>query len=151
MTGGKRPEGRTPPFSLRLSFEERVKLERQAGAMPLAAYIKSLVFAEDAPTYRKPLKSVDADQKLLAEVLACLGSSRLPNNLNQLAKAANSGALYCDAETKAELKRACDDVRAMRLLLMQALGLPVEEHHRKPETTSQSFTRAAGRAKRFTP
>lgn len=151
MTGGKRPEGRTPPFSLRLSFEERVKLERQAGAMPLAAYIKSLVFAEDAPTYRKRRKPADADQKLLAEVLACLGSSRLPNNLNQLAKAANSGALYCDAETKSELKRACDDVRAMRLLLMQALGLPVEEHHRKPETTSQNFSRAAARAKRFTP
>ncbi|MEO1493565.1 MAG: plasmid mobilization relaxosome protein MobC [Pseudomonadota bacterium] len=151
MTGGKRPEGRTPPFSLRLSFEERAKLERQAGGMPLGTYIKSQVFSEQAETYRKRRKPAEADQKLLAEVLACLGSSRLANNLNQLAKAANTGALFCDAQTKSELTRACDDVRAMRLLLMQALGLKVEDHHHKPETTSQSFARAATRPKRFTP
>ena len=151
MTGGKRPERRDPPFSLRLSFEERAKLEARAGALPLASYIKSVVLDEEAPTYRQRRKPADADQKLLAEVLACLGSTRLANNLNQLAKAANSGALFCDAETKSELNRACDDVRAMRLLLMEALGLKVEDHHRTPESTSQSFARAAAQPKRFAP
>jgi hypothetical protein len=76
---------------------------------------------------RRPIGSAESllrpIRSCLAEVLACLGSARLANNLNQLAKAANTGALYCDAETKAELIRACDDVRAMRLLLMEALGL----------------------------
>jgi len=138
-----RSKRRDAPFSLRLSFEERAKLESRAGALPLASYIKSVVLDEEAPAYRQRRKPAEADQKLLAEVLACLGSSRLANNLNQLAKAANTGALYCDAETKSELARACDDVRAMRLLLMEALGLQVEDHHRKPETTSQSFARAA--------
>lgn len=148
----ERPFGkRDAPFSLRFNCEERERLERQAGGMPLAAYIKSLVFAESAKTYRQRRKPADVDQKMLAEVLACLGSSRLPNNLNQLAKAANSGALYFDADTKADLKRACDDVRAMRLLLMEALGLQVEDHHRKPETTSQSFARAAFKSRRFEP
>lgn len=151
MTGGTRQERRTPPFSLRLTFEERTKLEQQAGALPLSAYIKSVIFADDAPTYRRRRKAAETDQKLLAEVLACLGTSRLANNLNQLAKAANTGALYCDAETTSDLNRACDDVRAMRLLLMQALGLQVDEHHRKPETTSQSFARAAAQQKRFAP
>ena len=151
MTGGKRPERRPPPFSLRLSFEERAKLEARAGALPLASYIKSVVLDGDAPAYRQRRKPAEADQKLLAEVLACLGSTRLANNLNQLAKAANSGALYCDAATTAELTRACDDVRAMRLLLMQALGLKVEDHHRTPESTSQSFARAAAQPKRFAP
>ncbi|MBF9045104.1 plasmid mobilization relaxosome protein MobC, partial [Rhodobacterales bacterium HKCCE4037] len=117
MTDDRRKK-RGAPFSLRLSFEERAKLERQAGSLPLASYIKSVILDEEAPTYRQRRKPVEADQKLLAEVLACLGSTRLANNLNQLAKAANSGALYCDSETKSELNRACDDVRAMRLLLM---------------------------------
>jgi len=146
-----RSKRRDAPFSLRLSFEERAKLESRAGALPLASYIKSVVLDEEAPAYRQRRKPAEADQKLLAEVLACLGSSRLANNLNQLAKAANTGALYCDAETKSELARACDDVRAMRLLLMEALGLQVEDHHRKPETTSQSFARAAAQPKRFAP
>jgi hypothetical protein len=113
--------------------------------------MKSVLLEEDAPTYRQRRKSADADQKLLAEVLACLGSTRLANNLNQLAKAANSGALYCDAETKSELTRACDDVRAMRLLLMEALGLEVKTQHHTPESTSQSFARAAAHPKRFAP
>ena len=148
----ERPFGkRDAPFSLRLTFDERAKLEQQAGALPLASYIKACVFADEAEKYRHRRKPADVDQKLLAEALACLGSSRLANNLNQLAKAANSGALYCDDDTKADLRRACDDVRGMRLLLMEALGLKVEGHHRKPESTSQSFTRAATPPKRFTP
>ncbi|MDJ0825071.1 MAG: plasmid mobilization relaxosome protein MobC [Rhodobacter sp.] len=153
----KRPIGkREAPFSLRLSFEERAKLEQNAGSMPLSAYIKSLLFADDAPTYRQRRRTAEADEQLLAELLACLGASRLSNNLNQLAKAANSGSLYFDADTKADIKRACDDVRAMRLLLMQALGIKVEEEPRVKESTSQTFTRAASakptfRSRRPTP
>ncbi len=33
-----------PPFSLRLSFEERARLERDAGDMPLGAYIRERLF-----------------------------------------------------------------------------------------------------------
>ncbi|MCE8431416.1 MobC family plasmid mobilization relaxosome protein [Rhodovulum sulfidophilum] len=139
-----RPFGkREAPFSLRLSFEEKAKLKQQAGGMPLASYIKSLVFAADAPKYRKRRQAAEADEKLLAEVLAALGASRIGNNLNQLAKSANSGTLYFDDETKADIKRACEDVRAMRVLLMRALGLQDSNKPRPPESTSQSFARAA--------
>lgn len=153
----KRPIGkREAPFSLRLTFDERAKLEKQAGNMPLSAYIKSLLFADDAPTYRQRRRAAEVDEKLLAEVLACLGASRLSNNLNQLAKAANTGSLYFDDDTKADIKRACDDVRAMRLLLMQALGMKTDEQPREKESTSQAFTRAASakptfRNRRFEP
>ncbi|PTQ66450.1 hypothetical protein C8N42_1263 [Celeribacter persicus] len=47
---------RASPFSLRLSKEERTRLESQAGAMPLATYIKSVVLTENAPRYRKRRK-----------------------------------------------------------------------------------------------
>ena len=147
--------GREAPFSLRLTFEERAKLERSAGSMPVSAYIKSLLFAEDAPNYRSRRKAPEADEKLLAEVLACVGASRIANNLNQLAKAANTGTLYFDADTKADIKRACDDINAMRHLLMRALGVAEERVVSVKESPSQAFTRAAApprsQAKRFTP
>lgn len=146
----KTPYGkREAPFSLRLTFDERAKLEQQAGSMPLSAYIKSLLFADDAPVYRQRRRAPDADEKLLAELLACLGASRLSNNLNQLAKAANSGSLYCDEGTKIALNRACDDVHAMRILLMRGLGMKTDEVAPLKESPSQAFTRAAKRPSMF--
>lgn len=133
---------REPPFSLRLSFEERARLEQAADGMPVAAYIKSLVFGSDAKPARSRGKSPIKDHKALAELLACLGASRIANNLNQLAKAANSGSVYFDRETKAQLNAAFQDIRAMRLLLMQGLGIMVEADAPSAQSTSQSFTRA---------
>lgn len=135
---------RAAPFSLRLTLNERAALERCAGNMPLASYIKSVLFAEDAPKYRARRKGPVENAKALAEVLACLGSTRIANNLNQLAHAANVGNLLFDDETKRDLDRACDDIRVMRLLLMTALGMKVPDTP-SPESTSQGFTRAAFR------
>jgi hypothetical protein len=133
---------REAPFSLRLSFEERVKLRHAAGDMPVASYIKSLLFADDAPVYRRRGKSPVKDHKALAEVLACLGASRIANNLNQLAKAANLGSLYFDRETKAQIAAACGDIKVMRQLLMGALGMQLDGEPAGKQSTSQSFARA---------
>ncbi|HYH70386.1 MAG TPA: MobC family plasmid mobilization relaxosome protein [Methyloceanibacter sp.] len=135
---------REAPFSLRLSFEEKVKLQRAAGGLPLSSYIKSLLFADEPAAYRPRQRAPIKDHKALAEVLACLGASRIANNLNQLAKAANSGSLYVEFETKARLNAACDDVRVMRQLLMVALGMPVDGEAAGKQSTSQSFARAVG-------
>jgi hypothetical protein len=133
---------REAPFSLRLSFEERARLTKAAGGMPIASYIKSLLFAEDAPIYRMRGRNPVKDEKALAELLACLGASRIANNLNQLAKAANSGSFYFDRETRAKLVAACEDVKAMRQLLMLALGMKLGEEPQARQSASQSFARA---------
>jgi hypothetical protein len=88
---------------------------------------------------RTPVK----DHQALAEVLACLGSSRIANNLNQLAKAANSGSLYFDQGTKAALNAACGDIRAMRQLLMQGLGMRLGDEASARQSPSQSFERVS--------
>ncbi|WP_417261458.1 plasmid mobilization relaxosome protein MobC [Celeribacter sp.] len=111
------------PFSMRLNEAERQVLEERAGAMPLAAYIKSVVLAEDAPRYRKRRTPPIAEQQLLAEVLARLGQSRTANNLNQIAKHLNQGTLVVDEELEADLKAALADVAWMRVTLMRALGV----------------------------
>ncbi|WJY21592.1 plasmid mobilization relaxosome protein MobC [Fontisubflavum oceani] len=113
---------RVAPFSLRLSADERQQLETQAGSMPLGSYIKSVVFASEAPTYRKRKKPPVAEQQLLAEVLVRIGQSRTANNLNQIAKHLNQGTLVVDEELERDLAEALLDVAWMRAKLMQALG-----------------------------
>lgn len=51
-----------------------------------------------------------------------LGASRLSQNLNQLARAVNTGSLPVTPETEADLKEACDAVVQLRNELMRALG-----------------------------
>lgn len=112
-----------PPFSLRLTFEERARLEREAAGMSLGAYIREKLFGSGAGSPRRtrgkfPVK----DQAALAKALALLGGSRLSQNLNQLARAVNIGALPVTLETEADLREACRAVDEMRAELLRALG-----------------------------
>lgn len=117
---------RTPPFSLRLTFEQRARLEQDAAGSSLSAYIHERLFgAEAPPARRKRGKSPVKDQQAIAELLAKLGQSRLSSNLNQLARLANMGALPVTPETETAIIEAAEDVAAMRKLLIEALGLEV--------------------------
>ena len=113
------------PFSLRLTFDERAILERAAGDSPLGAYIrKRLLNGEEAPRKKskKRKKRPIKDHKALGQLLAELGKSKLANNLNQLARASNTGSLPVTPDTERALRNACADVQEMRNLLMRALG-----------------------------
>jgi hypothetical protein len=142
---GARFTKKTQPFSVRLTDDERRLLEAKAGGLPLGLFVREQVLSGSGGHKRRRSPRPHADQAKLAELLAALGASRIANNLNQLAHAANTGNLYFDDETKAALRRASDDIHAMRLLLMQALGVKLPTTPPPPESTSQSFARASGR------
>jgi hypothetical protein len=91
--------------------------------MPKGAYIKSVIFADDAPTYRKRRQAPSAEQQLLAAVLARLGQTKHANNLNQIAKHLNLGTLVLDEELAADINAALADIAWMRTKLMEALGV----------------------------
>ncbi|MCG7870489.1 MAG: hypothetical protein JAZ11_00110 [Candidatus Thiodiazotropha lotti] len=110
------------PFSLRLSEEERAALDRLARGQPWATYIKSVVFSDLRPPIRTK-GHVIQDRKLFAQLLGLLGQSRLSQNVNQLAKASNSGSLPVTPETEKEIKEAAAAIRRMRSLLIEAMGL----------------------------
>lgn len=112
-----------PPFSLRLTFEERAKLEADAAGMSLGAYIRWKLFDPDSPPPRRRGKAPVKDHKALVTVLGQLGQSRLANNLNQLARQANLGTLPVTPDTEAALLEAARDVAAMRQALIEALGM----------------------------
>lgn len=111
-----------PPFSIRFTFEERAKLDVARGRKALAAHIRDALFGEDASPRRKPGNSPVKDAEALGRVLGALGASRLSSNLNQLAKAVNTGSLPVTPETEADLVAACEEVRALRDDLLRALG-----------------------------
>lgn len=118
---------RPAPFSLRLSAAERARLVGESKGTPLGTYIKSKVLGTVPPVHLRRTGLAIEDRQALARVLALLGGSRLSNNLNQLARAANIGALPITPETELELAEALHDVRSMRLSLLKALGLTAEE------------------------
>lgn len=114
-----------PPFSLRLSEEERAILRQRAGKLSMGEYIRSKLFG-DAATPRKVKRRnpTEADQTNAAQ-LAGLGQSRLASNMNQIAKAANMGALPVTPDLLDELHQACADIAAMRDALIGRQGLKV--------------------------
>lgn len=111
-----------PPFSLRLTYEERAILEAEAGGKPLGAYIRDKILGEKASARTRRGNSPVKDKEALGRVMGALGASRLSANLNQLARAVNSGSLPVTPETEAELKDACKEVADMRADLLRALG-----------------------------
>jgi len=116
------------PFSLRLSREERKELKRLAGGRPLGEFIKDALFNKKLrPQLRKPAIQ---DQKLLAKILGALGQSRIASNINQLAKAANSGSLPVNEEVLKSLFEAVRAIEWMRKNLIEGMGLKAH----KPES-----------------
>ena len=94
--------------------------------MSLGEYIRSCVFAEDAPIIRTRGRFPVKDEQALSQVLGMLGQSRIPQNINQLAKAVNSVSLPVTPETEKRLYEACRAIAWMRQQLVLALGLKSE-------------------------
>ena len=113
------------PFSLRLTLEERTRLNEQAGSQPIGAYIRSRIFGQNAKK-RRAVRRPALDHQKLALVLSELGRSRLASNMNQLAKAANIGTLDFSEPVVNELREACRAIAQMREMLIAALGLKPE-------------------------
>lgn len=111
---------RRPPLSVRLTPDERLLLEQLAGTMSLGAYIKMAALTGQRPS--RVSSRAKADQVMLARVLAALGTSQLGASLERLSYAAKNGTLYVDDTLAAKFAAACDDVRAMHLHLLEALG-----------------------------
>ena len=94
--------------------------------MPLGPYIKAKLFDGDLSPRRTRGVAPVKDHAALARALGLLGHLRLANNLNQLAKAANMGALPLSPEVEDELMATCAAVLAIRLELTKALGYESE-------------------------
>lgn len=136
-----RDQPKTRPFAIRLTEEERFELERRAGELALGAYIKGILFQDMATRRSRGARKPVKDHAALAQVLACLGSSRLPESLERLSHATETGVIEWDDDAPVAIKLACEDIAMMRLLLMRALGFQLPDEL-PTESLSQTFTRA---------
>lgn len=120
-SSGEKPKY-PPPFSIRFTFEERARLDAERGRRALSAHIRECLFGDETSPRRKSGNSPVKDGEVLGRLLGALGGSRLSNNLNQLAKAVNTGSLPVTPETEADIVAACEEVKALRADLLRALG-----------------------------
>lgn len=111
-----------PQFSLRLNWKQRSELDDLADGQPWASYIKDVIFVR-----RVRPKVALIDRQSLMKILGALGQSRLASNMNQLAKAANSGSLAVNEEVTKALLEACTTIQWMKATLIEALGLKAHE------------------------
>lgn len=113
----------TLPISLRVTFAEKAQLEQDAAGMSLSSYIRWRLFDPHNPPPKTRGKFPVKDHQALTKLMGLLGQSRIANNLNQLARSANTGSLLLDEPTERMIVEARDDIAEMRRLLMDALRL----------------------------
>ncbi len=142
MSGSRTRPRRSAPLSIRLSDAERASLEQKAGGLPLGTFIKQTVLDEAVRPRKARTAPPIRDAEALGRLLGLLGQSRLSSNLNQLAKAANMGALPVTEETEADLRRACAEVLELRRLLLLALGVTIMDSVQAP-AASDAFNASA--------
>ena len=110
-------------LTLRLTDEEWAVLEKAAAGLTVSAHVRERLFGEAVAQRRTRGKAPVKDHESLGQVLALLGKSRLASNVNQLAKAANTGSLPVTPETEAEIVQASDSILTMEDHLLHALGV----------------------------
>ncbi len=111
---------RLPPFSLRLSADERARMERLAKGMPLGAYIKACAL-DPKSAAKVHAEAHESRRALLARIIARLGS--VAETLKLIRAALDCGALDFEPETEGALRTACADLTTVKAMLMQALGM----------------------------
>lgn len=109
-------------ISLRLSAKEHQRLCDAIGNITLSDYIRATLFNQPLKTVRTRGARPVQDHKILSELIGMFGQSRIPQNLNQIAKAVNTGLVLMPDDTTQALNEACADLRDMRQMMTQALG-----------------------------
>jgi len=111
------------PLCVRVSPEERARLVREAGSMTISAFIRWLLFGDDATPRKRRVKNPIKDYRILAQLFALIKQTQAWNNLNQIARAINSNTWVVSPETEKLLQEACKAIIEIRDMLMKALGL----------------------------
>lgn len=112
------------PRSIRFSDKEWAKVQRSADALEMkpTGFVRARALADDIADVRRVAHGEAERHKEFARMLATLGNSRLSQNLNQIARAINTGSLVLSPDVIAQINEACADIRWIRKNLMQALG-----------------------------
>lgn len=107
-------------LSLRVTTQEKVYFTRLAGDLPISRFIIDSVLKNGM---RSSQVRAFIDKQKISQLLGFLGQSRIASNINQLAKAVNSGSLPVNEEVVSNLNEAVAAILWMRDELIKALKL----------------------------
>ncbi len=114
------------PYSIRFTLPQRVFIRecaRDAGVTE-SEWIRQILFSDSKLNLVKHQALVKrANHKDLSQVIYLLGKSRIPNNLNQIAKGINTGTLIVSPDTERHIHDAYRMVLWIRKTLIEQLGL----------------------------
>lgn len=116
MAGGSEKRQRTEIIPVRVTDEERAAIAAKADAagLTLAAYLRAAALGSPGPRARRRLP---VSHVALRQLLGELG--RVGNNVNQIARALNSG----EAADVVELREALAAYLQLRNAILAALGM----------------------------
>ena len=115
---------RTVIVPVRFTVAECALLDGGAGGSTRSDYIRWRTLDRDSPPPPRRRGRVPVeDHKALSAAMAKLGQSRIPNNLNQLARATHAGSLVLTPDIEAELREAVQHIAEIRRMIVAALGL----------------------------
>ncbi|MEI9849885.1 MAG: hypothetical protein WDN24_02290 [Sphingomonas sp.] len=104
---------RAAPFCLRLSADERARLERDAGGIPLGTFIKARLLNNDPAT----------DRKFAARTLATFGQIGTLDYLLALDEACRAGEAFLPPRLQQPLPGLIDALRRFKDWLLRILGV----------------------------
>lgn len=116
------------PICVRVSPEEKARLENDAGNMTLSAYMREQLFGKHVAPRKRRMKRPVRDHSTIAQLFALIKQTQCWNNLNQIARAINNNTWIVTPETEKMLQDACKAIIEIRSMLMKALGLNESDH-----------------------
>jgi hypothetical protein len=118
------------PLSIYFNWAQIDKLDELRQGQKRGTFIKEVIFNSGKRLVRR---YAETDRILIAKVLAALGKSRISSNINQLAKAANSGSLPVNEEVEKALLKACMTIEWIKVTLIESMGIKPQ----RPEPPEQ--------------
>jgi len=123
------------PICIRVSDDEREKLQMLAGSMAISGYIRNRLFGDEeasrAKQYRKKRREPTVDATLVGQLLGKLDQSEMTQALFALLLAAESGKAELPEAQLDNLDRACGQIEEMRDMLIIALGVKPQGQRRR--------------------
>ena len=125
----------TLPVSIRVTAEEKARLQQMAGTLAISSYIRQKLFDDAAVTarakrYQQKPRQPRIDHTEIAKLLGTFGQSELARSMLALSLAVQMGELEASAEVESSIKQACAEIHDIRNTLIMALGIKPQEHHR---------------------
>ena len=119
----------TKPISLRLTQEEHLQLQADAGETSISQHIRKMLFNSSNELMNgtslvdEQRLSLQSRQRVLAQILVLLGQSKAANEVSETLEAIRIGLIEPTPEFLSSINALNAELQNLRFELLKALGL----------------------------